>query len=319
MLRPSAFGACVLGLLLSIFGAAWCQSAGAATPSDLPMTARLKPRKLAPGVLTTIPPEPLAEETLTGPRPIVEIVKSSKFTDWDPNHAPKTATIKEIASRITFRRTIWHLEFSFKPVRMIYVDIPQPSGKMQRKLIWYMVYRIRNTGAHMSPAASKTEYGHDLYAPAKKNYSVRFSPRFLFEAHKEKKAYMDRVIPIAVPAIQRREDPAIRLFNSVQISQLDIKVSTPTTDNAVWGVATWTDIDQRTDFFSIYVQGLTNAHKWVDPEGAWKDGDPPGTGRRYAVKTLQMNFWRPGDEFDAHEDEIRFGIPGKPTYQYVYR
>jgi hypothetical protein len=315
MLRLSALGAVVLAVLLPLSPVAWGQTA----PSPEAAPLGLQPRKLAPGVLTTIRPEPLAEETFSGPRPIIEIVNSSNFDDWTPNHSPKTSTIKDIAGRITFRRTIWHLEFSFKPVRMIYVDIPQPTGMMQRKLIWYMVYRIRNTGAHMSPMAAKTEFGHDMYGPGRQNYSTRFYPRFLFEAHKEKKAYMDRVIPIAVPAIQRREDPAIRLFNSVQISQIDIKVSTETADHSVWGVATWTDIDQRTDFFSIYVQGLTNAYKWIDPEGAWKDGDPPGTGRRYAVKTLQLNFWRPGDQYNPHEEEIRFGIPGKAPYQYVYR
>ena len=125
-----------------------------------------------------------------------------------------------------------------------------------------------------------------------------------------------RVVPTATPLVNMASATGI---TPVAFEYNGIPVSTAASDKSVWGVATWTDIDQRNDFFSIYVQGLTNAHKWVDPAGAWKDGDPPGTGRRYAVKTLQLNFWRPGDEIDAHEDEIRFGIPGKPTYQYVYR
>ena len=67
------------------------------------------------------------------------------------------------------------------------------------------------------------------------------------------------------------------------------------------------------------IEGLTNAYRWEDPEGAWNDGDPPGTGRTFTTKTLQLNFWRPGDEFDPHEDEIRFGIPGKEPYRWMYR
>ena len=95
MLRLSAFATLVLGLPLVIGPTVWAQ-----TTPDVSQPTRLKPRKLAPGVLTTITPEPLAEETFTGPRPIVEIVNSSKFNDWTPNHWPKTSTIKDIASRI---------------------------------------------------------------------------------------------------------------------------------------------------------------------------------------------------------------------------
>ena len=36
-------------------------------------------------------------------------------------------------------------------------------------------------------------------------------------------------------------------------------------------------------------------------------------------KTLQMNFYRPGDEFDAREDEIQLGVDGHPNYQWLYR
>jgi hypothetical protein len=55
------------------------------------------------------------------------------------------------------------------------------------------------------------------------------------------------------------------------------------------------------------VQGLTNAYQFEDPAGAFKKGDAPGTGRQFTRKTLQLNFWRPGDTVDPHEEEIRFG------------
>ena len=32
---------------------------------------------------------------------------------------------------------------------MIDVDLPQPSGKMQRKRLWYMVYRVTNRGNYL--------------------------------------------------------------------------------------------------------------------------------------------------------------------------
>ena len=77
-------------------------------------------------------------------------------------------------------------------------------------------------------------------------------------------------------------------------------------ETTTWGVATWEDVDPATDHFSIYVQGLTNAYRWVDPPGAYKKGNPPGTGRQFYPKTLVLNFWRPGDKEIEHEGEIRF-------------
>ena len=87
----------------------------------------------------------------------------------------------------------------------------------------------------------------------------------------------------------------------------------------MWGVATWEFVDPRMDFFSIYVKGLTNAYRFADQPGAYKVGDAPATGRRFAQKTLKLNFWRPGDEIDPREDEIFYGIPGQVDHQWVFR
>ena len=55
--------------------------------------------------------------------------------------------------------------------------------------------------------------------------------------------------------------------------------------------------------------GLTNAYRWTDPQNGFKAGDAPATGRKYTYKTLQLNFWRPGDEFGIYEDQIYMGAP----------
>ena len=47
------------------------------------------------------------------------------------------------------------------------------------------------------------------------------------------------------------------------------------------------------------------------PDG-YKPGDPPGTGRDILAKTLQLNFWRPGDTIHEQEDAIYFGVPYAP-------
>ncbi len=43
--------------------------------------------------------------------------------------------------------------------------------------------------------------------------------------------------------------------------------------------------------------------------GSFKAGDTPATGREFTHKTLQLNFWRPGDEYGIFEDQIYIGAP----------
>src|SRR5688572_1548462 len=81
-------------------------------------------RPLAPGVLTVISTSREAGETASGPRPIVEIVTGIPGLGWEPNYEAKSATLLERAKRVTFRRPVWNLEFAFKPLRMVEVDIP---------------------------------------------------------------------------------------------------------------------------------------------------------------------------------------------------
>ena len=101
---------------------------------------------------------------------------------------------------------------------------------------------------------------------------VRFVPSFVLESHDLtadgqpiEKAYLDRVIPAAMAAIRARETRGQSLLNSAEMAEQDLPPSDGRTDNRVWGVATWTDVDPRIDFFSVYVGGLTNAYRWARP------------------------------------------------------
>jgi hypothetical protein len=271
-------------------------------------------RALAPGVEITIPPDRQEAETVTKAN-IVEILEGIPGLDWTPQFTPGTRTLKDMATNTEFRRRIWCLEFSFKPVRMIWVDVPQASGRMQRKLIWYMIYRVRNTGGSLKP--TKGENGDVIIQLV--DHDIRFLPQFVLEAHEYKKAYLDRIIPAAIPVIEQKEDPNRKLLNSVDVGSQLIPLSNDLVDKSVWGVATWEDLDPRIDYFSVYVEGLTNAYQWSDPPGAFKPGDPPTTGRVLKQKNLMLNFWRPGDEYLQDQQRIRYGIPGKVDYSWVYR
>jgi hypothetical protein len=259
-------------------------------------------RKLAPGVITVIQPEVEESETVSGPREIVELARGYPKLAWSPNFWGKMDTLLANAQSVVFRREVWALEFGFKPMRIIEVN--------GQKLM-YLVYYVKNNGGHRNPIPTKDDQGRDVYTIQPVDHAIRFFPSFVLESHELNQAYIDAVMPEAVSQIRRREDSRRVLYDSVSISGVPIEVSTPEEDKSVWGVATWTDVDPRTDFFSVYVRGLTNAYRWQDPPDAFKPGDPPGRGRTFSFKTLQLNFWRPGDEIDVHEHEFRYGLPTK--------
>ncbi|MCC7085717.1 MAG: hypothetical protein IT427_12005 [Pirellulales bacterium] len=272
-------------------------------------------RKLGPGVETTIAPKIDTNDTVTQ-HDVVEIQSAGSELDWKPDTQSPSTTLKALTQNIPFRRSVWYLEFIYKPLRMIDVEMPDADGKMEKKTVWYLIYRVKNLGGHLQPAAKDDGHTHENELV---DYPVRFFPQFILESQEYQKAYLDRVLPLAIPAIEHREDPNRRLLDSVEISKTPIEVSKPGEDKSVWGVAMWTDIDPRIDFFSIYVKGLTNAYRFVDPPGAYQKGKQPGYGRRIAQKTLKLNFWRPGDTYDVNEREFYSGIPGKVDHEWIFR
>lgn len=286
--------------------------------------------RFAPGVLTTIEPNLEPSDTVNV-HDMVEI-RADKALQRTPNLLSESRTLFEIAEDAEFRQSIWCLEFSFKPLRMMYVDIPQPNMKMQRKLIWYMVYRVRNTGAGLVP--EREENG--TFTTVKQSLGPqRFIPQFFLnsldrnaEGDPVRKSYLDRILPSAVTAIARRELPGGQLLNNVEISEQLLEPEEGRAVGGLWGVATWEDVDPEIDFLAIYVRGLSNAYQWEDAAD-FEVGSAPGTGRKFQRKVLQLNFWRPGDSYAEHENEIRFGsapgyagyygTPEGVAYQWIYR
>ncbi|MCA9084463.1 MAG: hypothetical protein KDA81_10430, partial [Planctomycetaceae bacterium] len=268
-------------------------------------------RKLAPGVVTEIPPKLEEEETFSGPREMVGLLKRAPNLGWDPKLLAESETLQAMASSVVFRHAVWGLEFGFKPMRIIDVDRRLPDGTTRNERVYYLVYYVKNNGRHLNPAPEADEQGNETYTPQPVDHTVRFFPSFVLMSHDLDRAYLDEIIPEAMTAIRRREDPNRTFYNSVSISTVALPVSNEYEDNSVWGIATWTGVDPRSDFFSVFVQGLTNAYRWQDPPEALSPEDPPLTGRRFQQKTLQLNFWRPGDAVAVREDEIRYGVPNK--------
>lgn len=262
--------------------------------------------KLAPGVLKVIPAEPVEADTASGPREFVEVTRVAP--QWQPHYAAETETLAGMAQRTTFRRPVWQLEFAFKPVRLLTVPILQGDGTAKARHIWYLLYRLRNTGGQLTPVAEKDEFGHDRFVLQPTERELRFFPVFVLKSHEFGKAYADRVMPEVLDKIHSIEirDPRVTLYDSISITQVPIEPSTETLNREVWGVATWDNVDRRTDFFSVCVQGLTNAYRWEDADVA---DEGVAAGRRFFFKTLKLNFYRPGDSVHQHENEFRFGLP----------
>ncbi len=168
--------------LLVFFVWTLCVAAAAGSRGDeLTRTARpesptrLPPRRLAPGVETTIPARVPVEETFSRHN-IPELLRIDPNWDW--------------AKDVRFQHRVWAIEFTFKPVRFIDVDVPQRDGRMRRERVWYMVYHVRNPNRQPVP----------------------FYPSFLLEDQETKQRYPARLIPVAITAIERRERPPKRLL-----------------------------------------------------------------------------------------------------------
>ena len=289
---------------------AQAQQADGKPPALKPPSTKSPFRQLAPGVLKTVGPRRGLDETVSR-HDVVELLAVDSKLDW--------------ARDVPFRHDVWTLEFKFKPMRMIWVDVPQASGRMQRKLIWYLIYSVSNSGKVMHPVKDvnlsyETSEKKQLYEVKMEERPIRFVPEFLLEGHQYMKddtgftkVYPDRVIPVALDPIRLREDRNRRFLTTVEMCR-EIAVG-----ETLWGVATWEDIDPRIVRFSVYVSGLTNAYRWKDEPGEYKQGDSIGKGRKLYRKILKLNFWRPSDPYFEHEEEIRYGVPGGVDYEWVYR
>lgn len=284
-----------------------------------------------PGVLTVVEPT-LDRLDAISLHDVVEL-RANKNLAWDPYSTTNSRTLYEMAKDAPYPQQVWCLEFAFKPLRMIEVDVPASDGRLQRKLIWYMVYRVRNTGAGLKP---EVQPDGSFVTEAASTEPIRFRGQFTLvsqdrdrQGQRIRKAYLDRLIPAAIEPIRQRELPGGELKSSIEIAQHALDIESGRMQRGVWGVAMWESVDPEMDFFSVFVAGLTNAYKWTDPAGSYAAGDAPGKGRQFARKMLQLNFWRPGDEIEQDEREIRLGAaPGQGAlydsgegvaYRWVYR
>jgi RNA polymerase sigma factor (sigma-70 family) len=161
---------------------------------------------------------------------------------------------------------VWALDLKCKDLRVLTVHVPERA----KKTVWYLLYEVVNrTG--------------------KPRLLI---PDFELVTLDKQPTYHDEVIPQALEAIRRVEDPAGRLQikNAVTVAAEPIPPTKPgATARPVVGVAIWENLPSDASRFSVFVSGLSNGFV-VDPLISGKS-EPPLVRR----KTLRLNFKRVGD------------------------
>ncbi len=266
----------------------------------------LKYKPYAPGVLKSIPSALDVRDSFSLPMPMPGV----KLNQYSPGEVSVDQTLYGHARRVMFFRDVWQYDFAFTGLRQVSLSTLGNKGQEDRN-VWYMIYRVRDIGETMTYDEVKKDPAFDqIHHELKRGEDVadrHFLPRFSLEgwvtdpktkAYK-KVVYRNVVAPRLARQIRKREDPSVALYDSVEMSKLEIPKVDPDSEAGVWGVAIWEDVDPNIDYVSVYGSGLTNAYRIIQ-----KDGEIS-----FKKKTLQLNFWRPGDRIDESKDNVRFGIP----------
>ncbi len=137
-------------------------------------------------------------------------------------------------------------------------------------------------------------------------------PQFELVTRDKNTRHRDQFLPTVQEAIRVIEDPQdyYKIKNSFSISSDAIPPSLEkdAVMRSVTGVAIWDDVDPDSNFYDIFISGLSNGYAITDPI-------PPDTRKVIRRKTLQLAFKRIGDRFDMKSSEIQF----QPPATWVYR
>ncbi|MFG0268080.1 MAG: hypothetical protein ACF8AM_23430, partial [Rhodopirellula sp. JB055] len=184
----------VQGAQKSLVALALCVSAGSfavtANAQDADPSTQVQ-TEFAPGVVTEIPPAPDPKETFDGPLTLKSFIESHPEITWQsdkhpdgvPHFDPRSRTLEEMAKQVILRREIFCFEFSFKPLRQMYLDVPRPDGRLQRKLVHYMVYRVRYRGGDLRPAVDDPDNPIYQRIESVSYSSRRFFPMLVLKDH----------------------------------------------------------------------------------------------------------------------------------------
>ena len=249
------------------------------------------------------------------------VVAAASLTTPRPASAQLTApaldqgfavAVRPDASGQEIRRQpdLYMLEADFKPMRLRNVPLTNPAtGQAEPTNVYYLVYRVRNKPLRAAAEVADFEPQNPLDTP----YSQpRFFPEVVMltfrgdrETDTPDQTLVDVVLPQAVAAIEtterRRNTPDI--LHAAEIVQ-PLPVPSEEAEN-IYGIATFTGVDEETDYLTLIVRGLTNAY----------ERRSIAEGEQLFRKVLVLKFRRRGDEFEPSQREFEFD--GEPEWRYL--
>lgn len=212
---------------------------------------------------------------------------------------------------------LWIGEVQFKPLRLIRLSWTDArTGKTQQEIVRYMVYRMIRRDYTELAGADKQNLELKLADPNTDPSNVLDPddsrplqmPRFLLQADEADgtpaRSWQDEVNVSIQNAVFAREMGRrglnLKLFNSAEgLQEIGEPVAADDQDalqKAVYGVAVWRNVDDKADFFTVYMSGFSNAYRI--------SADAAGN-KVVEEKVVIQKFKRPGDEFRQEELEYR--------------
>ncbi len=204
---------------------------------------------------------------------------------------------------------VWEMEIQMKPMRLIMSPVPNQPEPQQ---VWYLAFRaiprpiVKNTvGADTNPVNTlDPPPGPPLFIP--QSTIVTYDDR---ETEIPIEIHIDRVLPAAVKKVNVIERPGLASKTFLDSVSVVRPVPEPIAADApeqpwIYGVATWSGVDPKTDFFKVILQGFSNVYE------VRGEGDEQRTWR----KVLIQKFTSRGDEFDP--TQLEFEFDGKPFWEY---
>ncbi|MBX3452382.1 MAG: hypothetical protein KF777_22690 [Planctomycetaceae bacterium] len=198
---------------------------------------------------------------------------------------------------------LWVMEVRFKPLRMITVELTDPkTGEKKPEFVWYLAYRgfVRPLPDRGNANQPQNTLDEPVSPPL-------FIPEFTLVTTDtpERISYPDQVIPEALPVINRREKYDYGTSVSV-VGPIPPAAAPGATDvQGVAGVAMWRNLDPSADRFTVFLTGFSNGIQVVTT---------PDGGTAVQSKTIQQDYWRPGDQFDL--DELEMKLDGESVWIY---
>jgi hypothetical protein len=145
----------------------WMAALAQAQPADQPAAeAPGAFRRIAPGIERTIAPAVQKAESYSWMQKLDEL--SRLAADQQVPELGKRVWAQDMLKDVRLEHDVWSLEFTFKPVRFVTVDVPSTSGQIERKLVWYLIYHVRNLSekpVHFVPQFVLHSIDQDVYYP----------------------------------------------------------------------------------------------------------------------------------------------------------